>query len=181
MNRNTGTSKIKCSRILLRKICLFDYFSASKWFTNPNIAIFSLSKKPPTKWEVFRLIFGRFRRYYNKSFYSWAIVYNGRMRGFIELLPLKNSKGSFSVSYKLDCELWGKGISTEALSAVIDYAKTQDIAFLIGCCDKNNIGSKRVMEKAGMKAVGNEKTNKPIKYDDGTVADSLYFKYSFNH
>lgn len=179
MNENTGTSKIRCDNIILRKIRVFDYFSTAKWFTNPDIAKFSVSKKPPTKWEVFKFIIGRFRRYGNKSFYSWAIVYNGKMRGFVEFLPLKNRENSFSVNFKVDCALWGKGIATQALGAVIAYAKTQNIDFLLGFCDKNNIASKRVMEKAGMKSFGNEESNQPIRYDDGTVAESLYFGYKF--
>lgn len=176
--KKTGTKTIRTNRLVLRRFRLTDYFSAIKWFTDPKIAAFSISKKPPTKWEVFKFIVGRIRRYHKKDFYSWAIVYDGKVHGFIELIFTENGT-SRSVSYKLDMSLNGRGITTEALTAVIDYMKTQGLIRLIGVCDTDNIGSKRVMEKAGMTKPSSGKTSATIKYNDGTEKPGFLFEFRF--
>lgn len=173
----TGTKTIKTERLVLRKILPTDYFSAVKWYTNPKMAEFSLSKKAPSKWDVFKFTVGRLRKYRNKSYYNWAVVYHGSMHGFVELQPI--SDNAFSFRYKLDMSINGKGIMTEAVKAVIDYSKTQGFDALIGVCDIDNIASKRVMEKSGMTAYGSPESNTPLKYDDGTVGKALKYKIRF--
>ena len=47
--------------------------------------------------------------------------------------------------------MWNKGITTEAISKIIEYArKTRNIPGLAGTFAIDNIGSGRVMEKLGM-------------------------------
>ena len=177
MNRK-GTVLIKTDRLKLRKILPHDFFSVSKWYTNPEIARFSKSKKPPTRWQVFVFTVGRLRKYIKSDYYYWAIVLKGKMVGFIELMPMntKNGKRIYALSYKLDMSLKNQGIMTEAVRAVIDYAKTQSIYGIIAICDADNIGSKRVMEKSGMVSFGNPETDAPLVYDDGTTGKRLQYR-----
>ena len=59
------------------------------------------------------------------------------------------------VGYALARPYWGKGYMTEVLCAVIDWAFTQpDIFRVQAFCDVDNLGSARVMEKAGMQREG---------------------------
>lgn len=177
--KRTGTKTIKTEKLVLRKILPSDYFSTVKWYTNPKFAEFALSKRAPTKLEIFKLTFGSLIKYFDKNYYNWAIIYNGRMHGFVELQPLLNNKNAFSFRYKLDMSINGKGIMTEAVKAVIDYSKTQGLVGLIGVCDIDNVASKRVMEKSGMTEYGSPETDAPIKYDDGTVGKALKYKIRF--
>ena len=49
---------------------------------------------------------------------------------------------------------WGKGYTTEAAGAMLAYAREHwHIRRMIACCDSENIASKRVIEKLGMKFV----------------------------
>lgn len=177
--KKSGTKTLKTERLILRKILPSDYFSTVKWYCDPEIAKFSMSRKPPSKRQVARFTCGRIRQYPNKAYYNWAIVYQGKMRGYIELLPVRNNDRLYSVSYKLDMSLKNQGIVTEALKAVIDYSSTQGLKGLLGFCDIENIGSKRVMEKAGMTRFGDPETDKPLKYTDGTEGKKLSFKIKF--
>lgn len=177
--KRTGTKTIKTERLVLRRILPTDYFSTVKWYTNPQFAEFALSKRPPCKSEIIKLTFGSLIKYSDKSYYNWAIVYNGRMHGFVELQPILNNDNVFSFRYKLDMSVNGKGIMTEAVRAVIAYSKTQGLIGLIGVCDIDNIASKRVMEKAGMTEYGNPDTNRPIQYEDGTTGKALTYKIRF--
>ena len=177
--KRTGTKTIITERLVLRKILPADYFSTVKWYTDPAISKFALSRKSPGRWDVFKFTFGRLIKYFNKSYYNWAIVYNGKMHGFIELQPISNNDNAFSLRYKLDMSINGKGIMTEALKAVIGYSKTQGFLGLIGICDIDNIASKRVMEKSGMTECDSPETNNLIKYDDGTTSKALKYKIRF--
>jgi RimJ/RimL family protein N-acetyltransferase len=53
--------------------------------------------------------------------------------------------------YVLARASWGQGLMTEALTTVVAWALAQSAVFRIGAvCDVDNIGSARVMEKAGL-------------------------------
>jgi RimJ/RimL family protein N-acetyltransferase len=70
-------------------------------------------------------------------------------------------RGTFALRqaapHRLDCGYaltrawWGRGLMTEALTEVVNWALSQPPIFRIGAiCDVENIGSARVMEKAGL-------------------------------
>jgi RimJ/RimL family protein N-acetyltransferase len=53
--------------------------------------------------------------------------------------------------YVLARSWWGRGLMTEVLTEVVEWALSQPPFFRIGAvCDVENIGSARVMEKAGL-------------------------------
>ena len=57
--------------------------------------------------------------------------------------------------YVLGRPWWGQGLMTEALTGVVRWALRQESVFRIGAvCDVENIGSARVMEKAGLEREG---------------------------
>ena len=50
---------------------------------------------------------------------------------------------------------WNRGLMTEALRAVLDFGfREMHLNRIQGCCVVENIGSARVMEKAGMQLEG---------------------------
>jgi RimJ/RimL family protein N-acetyltransferase len=57
--------------------------------------------------------------------------------------------------YVLARPCWGQGLMTEALTEVVAWVLTQPPIFRISAvCDVENIGSARVMEKAGLTREG---------------------------
>jgi ribosomal-protein-alanine N-acetyltransferase len=63
--------------------------------------------------------------------------------------------------HRLDCGYvlarphWGRGLMSEALSAVADWAMQEEAIWRLGAvCDVDNRASARVMEKAGLKREG---------------------------
>jgi RimJ/RimL family protein N-acetyltransferase len=55
------------------------------------------------------------------------------------------------VGYVLHKNFWGKGIASEAVSAMLTYAKEHIKSdYIIAYADIGNVGSTRVMEKCGM-------------------------------
>ena len=60
-----------------------------------------------------------------------------------------------SLGYVLGREYWGQGYMTEAVKGIIAWALRQkDIYRIWAVSDVDNIGSARVMEKAGMQREG---------------------------
>jgi [ribosomal protein S5]-alanine N-acetyltransferase len=64
-------------------------------------------------------------------------------------------------AHRLDCgyvlarPYWGRGLMTETLAAVADWAMRQSTIWRIGAvCDVENVASARVMEKAGLEREG---------------------------
>lgn len=180
MSVKTGTKKLISGNVTLRRFKMRDYFSMCKWFYSPVIIRYTTSQLPPTHWDIFKMVVGKVRRYYKKDYYSWAIVYNGKMSGFIELLNVPNAN-KYSVSYKLDTKINGRGIGTTSLSLVLEYMATQGVDAILAGCDEENIASRRVMEKSGMVESGSLETNPRIKYANGTEARKYIYKLDYKN
>ena len=57
----------------------------------------------------------------------------------------------WSIGYSIRSDMWGKGITTEAMKKILEYARsTRDVKEIAGTFAVDNIGSRRVMEKLGM-------------------------------
>lgn len=57
--------------------------------------------------------------------------------------------------YLLKAGYWGKGLASEAARALLDYTFTQlKLSSIHGGAAPENLASKRVMEKIGMKYIG---------------------------
>lgn len=60
-------------------------------------------------------------------------------------------KDQWSVGYNLAYDYWNKGYTPEAMTRIIEYARTKfDIPSIAATFALENIGSRRVMEKLGM-------------------------------
>ena len=69
----------------------------------------------------------------------------------------------------------GRGLATEALKKVLEYlTENEGISCVTAWCAAENIGSKRALEKAGMKLVGTEK-------DGLVVGDRVYDKLIYEY
>jgi ribosomal-protein-alanine N-acetyltransferase len=73
----------------------------------------------------------------------------GDLRGAFALRQAAPFRLDFG--YVLARPWWGQGLMTEVLTEAVDWALRQPAIFRIGAvCDVENIGSARVMEKAGL-------------------------------
>jgi ribosomal-protein-alanine N-acetyltransferase len=104
----------------------------------------------------------------------FAIIVNSKLAGSIGLTPKadiyrKNSE----VGYFVAPEFWGRGIASSALKAVTAYAfRTFDIIRVYAEPFADNIGSRRVLEKAGYTL---EATFKNYVIKNGVIKDSCIY------
>lgn len=172
MKQSTGTIKIETERLILDKVMPTDFFSARKWLKRQEMAEFNLSKKPYSLKQTILFICPRFTHYKEPKYYFWGIRINNKMRGYVELMPAQGKENRYLFNFKLDPDLWGNGYMTEALTAIVEYAKTQEIETIYARCDAKNIGSKRAMEKAGLVHYKDTTT----QYATGEKVPAYFFK-----
>ena len=86
------------------------------------------------------------------SAFPWVITTGGRLIGIIELRPAGHRA---EIGYALARDAWGRGYTTEAARAVVDWALTQPpIRRVWAYVDVENVRSARVLEKTGMMREG---------------------------
>ena len=76
-----------------------------------------------------------------------VLLKNGTNIGYVQLVPLEEG---FEVGYHITKEATGNGYATEALNALLEFAKTEkNLTKVYGICVSENIASKKVLEKCG--------------------------------
>jgi len=85
---------------------------------------------------------------------AWAIEHDGRVVGGVSLrLAPRNERAE--LGYSIARWLWGRGLTTEAVSAVIDEAfRCLPLRKIAARAAAASLGSIRVMEKVGMQYEG---------------------------
>ena len=92
----------------------------------------------------------------NESLLAMCLHNNHRHIGNIKLGPINMTHKSAEISLFIgDKDAWGKGIATEAIYILSNYAfNTLHLNKLTAGCYANNIGSMKAFEKAGYKIEG---------------------------
>lgn len=96
----------------------------------------------------------------------WCITLKDT-REFIGLTAMTFKAVRFSsaeISYKFDVAYWGKGLATEAVAILLQYAfEDLQLHRVEAGCAVDNIGSARVLEKSGMQQEGRKRKALPIR------------------
>jgi RimJ/RimL family protein N-acetyltransferase len=101
----------------------------------------------------------------------WAIEHEGRAVGNID--AHRETSYRALAGWGLARHLWGRGLTTEAAQAVMDWAfKTWPIRRFYAEASSRNIGSWRVMEKLGMQR---EATLRLHREDEGVASDEVWY------
>ena len=148
-----GTAELRTERIILRRYrpedaaCLYQDFGSdpimyqySGW--NPYAT-------PEMAQETVRRFIDSYR---DEHFYGWVLDVEGVVSGTIGAYDYKDDQ--IEVGFSITRECWGRGYATEALKAVLWYlTENEGISCVTAWCAAENVGSKRVLEKAGMRSV----------------------------
>jgi len=98
--------------------------------------------------------------------YTFAIELIGTNQfvGLIALVLSNTKYNKAEVWYKLDSAYWGKGFATEALSLILQFGFQElKLHRIEAGCAVNNVGSAKVIEKAGMTLEGVKRQVLPLK------------------
>ncbi len=111
--------------------------------------------------------------YDDEHSYSWVMDSDDVVVGTIGAYDFQDDH--IEVGFSIVKGWQGRGLATEALRKVLEYlTENEGIPCVTAWCVSENIGSRRVLEKAGMHLVRTEK-------DGLTVGDSVYDKLTYEY
>ncbi len=160
--------KILTERTKLRLIELFDSESIHDLHSLPETDEFNALGIPKNIDETKLIIEPWIFENKMKEIKAYTFAIENKSDGkFMGLFGLKLGNEKYNrgeVWYKLHSDYWKKGYATEALKAVITFGfETLKLHRIQAGCAVNNIGSIKVLEKAGMIREGRGRQVLPLK------------------
>ncbi len=106
--------------------------------------------------------------------HSLAIIVNGRAAGGVGLQPMTDvNRRTAEIGYWIGADFWGRGIATEAVTLVTDWAfGAHGFLRIFAEPFAGNLASRRVLEKAGYELEG---TMRCSAVKDGEVRDQCIY------
>ena len=167
--RHVGTQNIETPRLLLRRLTPADAPAMYRnWACDPAVTRYLRWEPHKNVDETFALLTAWAELYPNPDYYQWAIVEkaSGEVFGSMSFYDdtvgdpgvaagwqargFDLSQGIWEPGYCIGRPWWGKGYTTEALRAAVDYWFTRTDSPLLACSHAvANPASGRVMQKAG--------------------------------
>ena len=153
-----GTHTIETKRLLLRKFMVEDAEAMfQNWASDKEVTKF-LTWPAYTSLDTAIHILNEWTASYEKpDFYQWAIVPKNLNEpiGSISVVSINEKTQMAEIGYCIGRPWWNRGITSEALSAVINFMFDQVGANRVQAKhDVNNPHSGLVMKKCGMKYEG---------------------------
>lgn len=121
---------------------------------DPAVTRFLSWRTHQTLEETVAYLHDRVRAWTDGSAFTYALTLkdSGRLLGMIEL---RRDHGRLTLGYVLAQMYWGKGYMTEAVQAATQWALAQPRVHRLGAiCDAENVGSQRVLTRAGWTCEG---------------------------
>ena len=169
-----GTAELRTERLKLRRYREEDAAELYEYFgTDPSTYQYS-GWNPYATLEMSMETVRRFIESYNdEHFYGWVMDVDDVIVGTIGAYDYKD--GCIEVGLTVNKGWRGRGFAVEALQRVLTYlTENEGISCVTAWCASENAGSRKAMEKAGMKLVLEEKGG--LSVGDRTY-DRLDFEY----
>jgi ribosomal-protein-alanine N-acetyltransferase len=145
--------EIETERLRLRQYALEDVDEQLRIISEPEFLRHMGPNFRPTRDKVL-VGFGRIAEHWLRLGYGqWAMELkaSGRLVGYCGLRHLVPTD-EVELLYGADRAYWGRGLVTEAARASLRYGFGRvGLARVMAVTDKENLGSRRVMEKCGMR------------------------------
>lgn len=171
-----GTISLKTKRLLLRRHIIEDAEVLYQNFgTDPEMFRYSGWNPYATNEAAEETVRQFINSYEDENFYGWAVTSDGRLIGTVGAYDYDPEESSIEIGCSIERASWGKGFAGEAVKAVIDYLTGQEeIQCVKAWCAADNIGSRKIMERAGMVQTSAEDGALEI---DGKKYDKLNYKF----
>lgn len=172
-----GTKRLETERLVLRRFTVADAQAMyDNWASDEKVTEFLMWKPHSDPTETEQILEDWTERYSDNSYYNWAIVLkeNGdEPIGNIAVVHSDEITSMAHIGYCLGRKWWHKGITSEALKAVMDFLFDEVNANRIESRhDPRNINSGKVMKKCGMKYEG---TLHSSDWNNQGICDACYY------
>lgn len=173
--KHKGTITLNTERLKLRRIYETDAQEMFDNYANDERVTKFLSWTPHGNVENTKALLSSWMSNYERlDFYHWAIIYKDNFVGSISCIDIDEKNEHCELGYCIAYDYWGKGITAEALNAIIKFLFNEVLIHrIMAKHDTENPNSGIVMQKCGMKYEGTMKDY--YKRDDGTFGDSKIY------
>ena len=171
-----GTQMIETDRLILRRFVIEDSAAMYRnWASDEEVTKFLMWPTHASQ-EVSKSVLENWvRSYSDENFYQWAIVLKdkGEPIGSISVVHLNEDVSMAHIGYCIGKAWWHKGITSEALKAVMDFLFDEvDVNRIEARHDPLNPNSGKVMKKCGMKYEG---TLRSSDRNNQGICDACYY------
>jgi RimJ/RimL family protein N-acetyltransferase len=151
---------LETNRLTLRRFTDADEDNLVELDSDPEVMRFLNGGKPTPREEisgrVLPVLFGYYERFEGFGYWPAQEKATERFLGWFHFRPGKNEPrhGEIELGYRLRRSAWGKGYATEGSRALIRKGFTElGVERVVAETMTVNLGSRRVMEKAGLTLV----------------------------
>jgi len=151
---------LETERLVLRQLTEADVGNLFALDSDPAVMHFLTGGRPTPRDVIEREILPRFLRFYKRhdGFGAWAVIEKatGDFLGWFSFRPPEGSSSPDEVElgYRLRQSAWGKGYGTEGARALIRKGFTElGVQRVCARTYQDNLASRRVMEKVGLRLV----------------------------
>ena len=140
---------LETERLILRQLITADAEAIFKWTGDPRVNKYMIYPLYKTVEDGIPYLEGLYKTEKQVD-YGFVLKETGELIGAGGMI-YHEDKDQWSVGYNLAYDYWNKGYTPEAMTRIIEYARTKfDIPSIAATFALENIGSRRVMEKLGM-------------------------------
>ena len=169
-----GTAELWTERMILRRYRSEDADDLYRYLgTDPAMYEYSGWNPYATLEKARETVQGFIRRYDDERTYSWVMDIDDVIVGTIGAYDYNDDQ--IEVGFSVVPGWQGRGLATAALRKVLEYlTENEGSPCVTAWCAAENVGSRRVLEKAGMKLVSEE-------MDGLAVCDRVYDKLIYEY
>ena len=169
-----GTVELWTERMILRRYRLEDADDLYRYLgTDPAMSAYSGWNPYATPEMTRKTVQGFIDSYDDNRTYSWVMDIDDVIAGTIGAYDYKDDQ--IEVGFSVVKDWQGRGLATAALKKMLEYlTENEGISSVTAWCAAENIGSQRVLEKAGMQFVNTEKNGL-------VVGDRVYDKLTYEY
>ena len=140
---------LETERLILRQLTTADAEAIFKWTGDPRVNKYMIYPLYKTVEDGIPYLEGLYKTEKQVD-YGFVLKETGVLIGAGGMI-YHEDKDVWSVGYNLAYDYWNKGYTPEAMTRIIEYARSKfDIPSIAGTFALENGGSRRVMEKLGM-------------------------------
>ena len=168
---------LETERLILRKLEYSDKSDIFEYAKNPEVAKYVLWEPHQEEIDTIAFLNIIYAAYNKNKASSWGIQLkeNSKIIGTIGFAKWDKENKVGEIGYVLAQEYWGKGIITEAVKEILKFGFEQmELTKITAHCIAENIGSEKVLLKAGFKFDGLFPKSETIK---GKLVDIKWFSY----
>jgi RimJ/RimL family protein N-acetyltransferase len=154
---------LRTGRLVLRPITGADLDALHRISNDPLVRRYLWDDEPVPRTAIEDVIAQSVRGFAFRSLGLFGIRLSGEeeLLGFCGFLPLE-SAGEIELAYELASQWWGQGLATEAARECLRYAFEQvGLGRVVAGADPSNFASLRVLERLGMKPIGEIAPDQP--------------------